>query len=78
MKTLKFKTNLKCPHCIEKVSAPLDQAEEIRSWSVDLDDPDKTLTVETENEETLALVCKILSQSGYCAEISQEQNKDDN
>lgn len=68
MKTLKFKTNLKCSNCVAKISASLDQTREIKSWSVDLKSPERILTVEAENAEAAALVSKILTDAGYRSE----------
>lgn len=49
MKTLRFKTNINCSNCLAKVTPSLNQKEGIASWNVDLDNPDKILTVETES-----------------------------
>ncbi len=49
MKTLRFKTNINCSNCLAKVTPSLNQNEGIASWNVDLDNPDKILTVETES-----------------------------
>jgi len=45
MKELKFKTTLKCGGCEEKVTPGLNAINEIEEWDVDLDHPDKILTV---------------------------------
>lgn len=69
METLKFKTNLKCPNCVAKVKEGLDAASEIVSWSVDLKNPDRILSVETENPEAAAeQTKKILAAAGYRSE----------
>ena len=47
MKTLKFKTNINCGNCLAKVTPKLNEQSGIQSWSVDLEDPERTLTVET-------------------------------
>ena len=47
MKTLKFKTNINCGNCLAKVTPKLNEQAGIQSWSVDLEDPERTLTVET-------------------------------
>jgi copper chaperone len=51
MKTLTFKTNIQCGNCLSKVSPKLKEQSGIETWSVDLQDPDRTLTVTTENLE---------------------------
>ena len=61
MKTLKFNTNIKCMGCVEKVTPHLNSAEGIEKWEVDIYNPSKPLTVETENlspEEVKAIVEK--------------------
>ena len=45
METLKFKTNIKCTGCLGKVTPHLDSAEGVESWEVDLENPDRILTV---------------------------------
>jgi copper chaperone len=47
MKTLKFKTNINCSGCIRSVSPHLDGEKEIAHWEVDINNPDKILTVST-------------------------------
>jgi copper chaperone len=49
MKTLQFKTNINCGGCIARVTPKLNEVKGIQSWKVDTDNPDKILTVETEN-----------------------------
>lgn len=49
MKTFQFKTNIQCHNCLAKVSPKLNEESGIASWEVDLQDPDRTLTVNTEN-----------------------------
>ena len=67
MKTLKFKTNIKCSGCIAKVTPHLNEAEGIEKWEVDIYNPSKPLTVETSDlseEEIKAIVEK----AGFNAE----------
>lgn len=68
MKTLKFKTNLKCSGCVAKVKAQMDQAAEIAEWTVDLNSPDRILTVELKSGEP-ALIAEIFKKNGYEAEL---------
>lgn len=49
MQTLQFKTNINCGGCVAKVTPKLNETEGICNWSVDTNNPDKILTVETEN-----------------------------
>jgi copper chaperone len=61
-----FKTNIKCGGCISKVRPYLDGSGEIRSWHVDLNSPDRILTIE--GEISSELVVKIIAAAGYKAE----------
>ena len=66
MQTLKFKTTIKCNGCINAVTPFLEKSNNISKWSVDLENPDRIMTVETEGdtEEVKAL----LNEAGYKAE----------
>jgi copper chaperone len=48
MKKLSFTTNIQCGNCLSKVSPKLNEQADIHRWSVNLQDPNRTLTVETE------------------------------
>lgn len=67
MTTLKFKTNIKCGGCISKVTPFLDDHQGINSWEVDTNDPDKILTIES-NEATEEDVETTLKEIGFKAE----------
>ncbi|MGV3530018.1 MAG: heavy-metal-associated domain-containing protein [Flavisolibacter sp.] len=62
-----FKTNIMCGSCIAKVTPYLNANNEIKHWEVDTANPNKVLTVETDNlsEE---MVREIVKQAGYKAE----------
>lgn len=49
MATLKFKTTINCGNCVRTVTPFLNELEGIESWNVDTANPDKILTVETDN-----------------------------
>ncbi len=68
METIKFKTNINCGNCIAKVTPFLDKKAEIFTWSVDIESPDKILTVETE-ELTAQDIIKIVRRTGFEAEL---------
>lgn len=55
MKTLKFNTNIKCGGCLQQVSPKLNEVAGSGHWQVDLANPKKVLTVETDssNEESI-------------------------
>lgn len=49
MNKIHFKTNINCNSCIQKVTPILDEIKGIKNWSVDTDNAQKILTVETES-----------------------------
>jgi copper chaperone CopZ len=63
MKTYTFKTNINCGGCIAKVSPHLNAVEGIK-WEVDINVPEKILTVETENLEKDEII-KVVSNAGF-------------
>jgi copper chaperone len=67
METKKFVTNLKCGGCLAKVKPFLDEDTEISNWSVDLEAPEKLLTVTGEKVET-AHIQAIFAAQGFSAE----------
>jgi len=66
MKTLKFKTTIKCNGCVKTVTPFLDKSNNIENWRVDLENPDRIMTVETSGEADE--VKYLLSEAGYKAE----------
>ena len=66
MKKLQFKTNIQCGNCLSKVSPKLNEQEGIHTWQVDLQDPDRTLTVDTDvlNPEDIQ---KAVLKAGFIA-----------
>lgn len=61
MATLQFKTNINCGNCIRTVTPHLNALMDIDTWSVDTDNPEKILTVESDTgnvEEVLEAVEK--------------------
>lgn len=67
MKQYQFKTNINCSGCVARVTPVLNGNEEIKNWKVDIENPQKILTVETEslNEDQ---VKAIVQKAGYKAE----------
>jgi copper chaperone CopZ len=68
MKTLKFKTNIKCAGCVSTVTPKLESIPEIQKWNVDLDSPDKTLTVAAQEGFAEEMLNRSLGEVGYYAE----------
>ncbi len=66
MKTFKFKSTIKCNGCISTVTPFLEKSNNINKWSVDLESPDRILTVETEGDPNE--VKELLNEAGYKAE----------
>lgn len=67
MKTLKFKTNIQCTNCLSKVSPKLNEQSGISNWEVNLEDPQRTLSVQTESLEA-ADIKKAVLRAGFIAE----------
>jgi copper chaperone len=68
MKTLKFKTNIKCSGCVAKVTPHLDGVEGIEKWEVDVLNPNKVLTVIAHDDKT-GQIQKVVEQSGFKVEV---------
>jgi copper chaperone len=66
-KTLTYKTNIKCNGCIATVTPFFKKNEAIKKWSVDLESPDRVLTIEMENGE-IAEIESLIKEAGYEAE----------
>ena len=45
MKTIRFKTNLKCGGCVKAITPGLESLNIIDTWSVDLENPDRVLEI---------------------------------
>jgi copper chaperone len=67
MNTLKFKTNINCNGCIANVTPFLNQKEGLIKWEVNIANPDKILTVETDNLTEDEIILQ-LKNAGYKAE----------
>lgn len=64
MKTIKFKTNIKCGGCIAAVTPHLNSAETVEKWEVDIANPDKILTVQGEDLSEKEVIEKV-QKAGY-------------
>ena len=67
MNTLKFKTTINCSACVAKVTPVLDAQENIQNWDVDTTNPDKILTINSNELDEENLV-KSLQKIGFKAE----------
>lgn len=63
---MKFKTNIKCDGCVSAVTPFLNQSVGQGNWQVDLTNPDRILTVNSDAEE--ATVREALEKAGYKAD----------
>jgi copper chaperone len=66
MKTLKFKTNVKCGACVVAITPEMEKLS-AESWTVDLVHPDRILTVTGETDQ--GKIIEALEKSGYKGEI---------
>ena len=66
METTKFKTNIKCDACVAKVTPYLDESVGADQWQVDLNDPQRILTVT--GQPDAEKVKDALKNAGYKAE----------
>lgn len=64
MKTLQFKTNINCNNCIRSVTGFLNEVASIEKWEVDIENPDKLLTVQGE-QVTLEEVVNAVEEAGF-------------
>jgi copper chaperone len=64
MKTLKFKTSIKCEGCLESVTPDLNSIKGIAIWNVDLESPDRILEVviDTATEQE---IMEAVRKNGY-------------
>lgn len=67
METLKFKTNIKCSGCVATVTPQLNNTVGEHNWSVDIQNPDKILTV-TADDVTSNEVVEAVNRAGFQAE----------
>lgn len=69
METLKFKTNIKCGGCIATVTPHLNALPGLDEWAVDINVPEKTLTVSGSTATLTEEVVETLKKAGYEAEL---------
>jgi copper chaperone CopZ len=68
MKTVQFKTNIKCSGCVATVTPELNKTAGENNWKVDLASPDRILTVSVE-EGKEASIPEAVQKAGYKAEL---------
>lgn len=67
MKEYQFKTNINCSGCIAKVTPHLNKNQDIKEWNVDTNNPNKLLSIKTENLNENE-VRDIVHEAGFKAE----------
>ncbi|MVT07908.1 heavy-metal-associated domain-containing protein [Chitinophaga tropicalis] len=67
METVQFKTNIKCSGCIATVTPVLNEVAGKDNWEVDLQSPDKLLTVATD-KASKEEIRQAVKKAGYEAE----------
>jgi copper chaperone len=67
MNTLLFKTNIHCGNCLRSVGPFLDELEEIAEWSVDLQHPDRLLTVVAQGSLLPDQIVATVEEAGFDA-----------
>ena len=65
MKTIRFKTNIVCSSCIKSVTPHLNALDQIDTWQVDTNSPDKTLQVTQEDSATSKEVIEAVRKAGF-------------
>ena len=64
MKTLRFKTTIKCSGCLVSVRPHLNDIKGIEGWEVDLNSPDSILSVQCEYDIT-ELIQSAVERAGH-------------
>lgn len=64
MKTLKYKTNINCGGCIKSVTPFLNELDNIDSWKVDIENPDKILEVNLEDDNK-TIIIETVKKAGF-------------
>ena len=68
MEKLQFKTTIKCSGCIEKVTPYLNETVGENNWEVDLQNPQKVLTISDAEQIKSDEVVESLAKAGYKGE----------
>ncbi|MBO9636310.1 MAG: heavy-metal-associated domain-containing protein [Chitinophagaceae bacterium] len=66
METVQFKTNIKCSGCVAKATPFLNEAAGEDNWEVDVNNPDKLLTV-SKDEVKIAEIKQAVEKAGFTA-----------
>lgn len=64
MKTIRFKTNIHCGGCIKSVTPFLNELDNVDTWKVDLENPDKILEVNLDDDNEVS-VMEAVKKAGF-------------
>ena len=64
MITVKYKTNINCSNCIKSVTPFLNELDNVDTWKVDTENPDKILEVVLDDNEK-ELVVNAVKKAGF-------------
>ena len=73
MKILTFTSNIACNGCVSKVKAFLDELEGVIKWEVDIENPQKILTVQS-SEVSADQIQEAVIKAGYQLEDPQNSS----
>ncbi|HEX3933881.1 MAG TPA: heavy metal transport/detoxification protein [Puia sp.] len=65
----KYRTNLHGPECIATITPYLNAVIGLKRWTVDMDDPEKTLTVHVADPGQTITVALAIEKAGYTASL---------
>jgi copper chaperone len=69
METLKFKTTIKCAGCVAQVTPFLNNAVGENNWEVDVQNPDKVLTITSGKKLEKNAIIETVKEAGFKAEL---------
>ena len=73
----KYRTDLHGPDCIVTITPYLDAVIGLQRWSVDMDDPERTLTVHVADPGQTITVALAIEKAGYSASLIEERLESD-
>ena len=73
MKILTFTSNIACNGCVSKVKPFLDELEGVTKWKVDIENPQKILSVQS-NELSADQIQEAVIKAGYQLEDLQNSS----
>ncbi len=64
MMTVKYKTNINCGGCIKSVTPFLNELDNVDTWKVDTENPDKILEVVLDDYNS-AIILETVKKAGF-------------